>query len=302
MVILFTLISCESRDVEHSSPIAISKNSGNKLSQNIRRNEVGANNPTFREESILIFGELIDENEAPLGNVNIKYVVIRAANMKYSVKNEDFQLGAAITDSSGRFEIREESAMGVELLEFDKPGWTLVPSMARMACSIKDKRDLPGFATERPLVFMMMKEGRVIPKKIKQRVPLTWNGATTHTEIEFAELMINLVGNRERGPGQKHGFDWGTEISIEGGGIQRFQSEGAMLAPTDGYMPTIRYSVNKDDPNWRGEIGSDALWVYRTADGKYGTIELMVYATDDNDHYESLCIIHHNPTGERYLR
>ena len=255
------------------------------------------------EERDLIFsGKIIDHNEMPFAGAMIKYGVSRASDIKASSTNDDFEFGSAVSDSDGRFEIRKESVLAIQVMQIEKPGWTLVESRGRFGCSVRDNAKLPRIARGNPLVFMMMPEDRVIPKSIQKSVEFQWNREVPQIRLDDSGVLLNLHLKRDRRPGQYDGFDWSIEFSIEGGGIRKLHEEGLMLAPTEGYMPLIRYEARRDDPDWSASVDINLMHVYRTAAGEYGTLEIQFFASRDDDADSAIVTMYHNPTGERYLR
>lgn len=256
-----------------------------------------------KEKELELYGEIVDPNGMGVDGVDVTYSMIDASYYMRNNLDERPYIHVTRSDEDGRFAIHREKAIGIFLMKLEKSGMEWLDYRGRHHVLAKDIGRIPRITQSNPLVFMMVPEGRYVPRYKSQRVVFTWNQGPTRSALAGVDLDLMIDLKRSRNAHDEESFDWSMEVSLDQGEIQELHTEGPMLAPLDGYQPRFCYKQYGGDPNWSGSIGGELILVYRTAKGEYGTLDFLLDMTTREGEPDSVIVTgHHNPTGERYLR
>jgi len=214
-----------------------------------------------------------------------------------------------VSDTNGKFEIRDASGDVLAIKSLEKEGYEPEPHALREFGYHTSER----FSADpnSPIVFKMWKtnihEQLITGQKSFQIVP---DGRTYL--INLTKGMITESGEgdlkvwvKRPGPivfGQR--YDWSCEVdAISGGILQETDVHSSMYsAPVDGYIPAFQFE-QKVSSGWGDTTGTKRFYVMLNNGQEYGRISIELFAYY-NDHIPGLIRIQYaiNPSGSRILR
>jgi hypothetical protein len=260
---------------------------------------------------IHFWGKILDQNERPIQGVDVEYnySTEHAGGTDTAWAQQNMHKGIARSDSAGMFVIEGIRGHTLSLERFVKSGYKDSTRRSRVYNYYGDTsaaKFSPNPAS--PVVFVMrgeaaseklIKHGGTFGKTARvagDGTPLRWDLSKDRPDPE-GELQIVLM--REPAVVARLGQTvlWSANVAIVGGGIVEAPSEEEFYeAPEQGYRPEVSY------PKLEQKRGVSARSFYvRTRDGKYGRIELDLYADDEGPTARCLVKAVLNPSGSRSL-
>ncbi len=263
----------------------------------------GSNRP------ITFWGKVIDQDEKPVSGVQVRYSYTTEHGNLLGVPwgKQRSHGGQELTDEQGLFQIRGIKGHLLEIDELRKPSY----QSTKRAAAIYDysgSNPKRVFVADRqkPVIFGMVQLERTQDILITAEsgkglrvpgdgTPARWDLRTGNKDPD-GELI--LIFKRDPPTLTRAGElkSWQLEIGVREGGVALAEAnEVIMQAPHNGYLPAIAY------PQKRSDGSPDAAFYFKTADGKYGRLQLGFYPSDQGASARLFIEAWINPTGSRFL-
>jgi hypothetical protein len=260
---------------------------------------------------IKLFGKVVDQNEQPIAGVSVRYSYSTEQGNMLGVAwaKQIIHKGEAATDAAGMFTVSgmKGHALTIEILA--KEGYEYKSRGANVYNFYGDT--LSGKFTpesKSPVIFVMVSKATAEPLVSyggsfgkTMRLPgdgtpvrwSLWNGRTDPT----GELQLTLKRDPAVLARVGQPVTWSAKVEVIGGGIvEAMPNNPIYRAPEEGYAQAIDY------PKAEQMRGVPARSFYiRTAEGKYGRVELDLYADDEGATARCLIKASMNPSGSRNL-
>lgn len=237
--------------------------------------------------AIAFWGRISDENGDPIPNVNVAYTYsIDHGNERGSAWiDEEERDGVVTSDLAGIFVIQGLTGHYLTLESFAKPNYIY---RKRFSLTYNFYGDAPSgrFVSrpERPVHFAMIRTTATEPLvQVKGRVEVRGDGTAERWNLWSGEADPNgelaVVFRADPGvsanPAQI--LNWSADLEVVGGGITEAPwEEDVRRAPESGYSRSVAY------PKVDQKQGVPHRSFYlRTADGKYGRIQVELSTSHD---------------------
>lgn len=259
---------------------------------------------------IHLYGQCLDQDGKPLPYVGLNLSVRQWYFLPVVGASGRFIQRTVASDADGRFELKGVTGdvAGVDLAI--KEGYDWVQRGRSSASFDHSYEPLPTYV--KPLILWFWKRLGAEPLYHNQpflATRLRCDGTSATGDLITGKkevagdnpfVRFALKRNPEALPNQSSGkFDWHLTVEIPGGGMQQTFTNMPFAAPTNGYVPSVLFSVTTNDLAWRNE--TNANFYYRTAKGQYGYLTVHLSAgypgTETPVRWNSLL----NPTGSRVL-
>ncbi|MCW1885478.1 hypothetical protein OKA04_12130 [Luteolibacter flavescens] len=243
-------------------------------------------------------GKVVDENGAPLGDVDVKYKVLSGSYIFSGPKQVSFN-SSVVTKSDGSFSIGRRAGMILIVGPLGKGGYRDVLSDGRsFGYGGVPQPHLPDVAN--PVVFLMVPEGAARLEKIDSpRLSFAWNEGSIRVPVAgLGTLVLDPVRAVEV-PVLGEKFDWKIGLSVEGAQIVDCGIEFPVIAPDSGYVGNLKYEASKDDEEWPSMLRR--YIAFKSDTGEYGLIELGIYVDRRNHRVNGTLNIIKNASGARNL-
>jgi hypothetical protein len=254
---------------------------------------------------------VVDQKQRPISGVEVEYnYSTEQGNMTGVAWGEQkLHRSKVTTDVSGMFQVEGIKGHTLSIESLTKEGYSYT---SRVANVYNYSGDTPSgrFMPEpaRPLVFVMIEKvtaeslisyGGNFGKTLRlpgSGAPVRWNlwkgepDPTGELQITFKRepAVLARVGDASV---------WSAKLGILGGGVvEASPDEGFYRAPESGYVAELDY------PKIEQKRGRPARSFYlKTSEGKYGRMELNLYADDEGPTARCLIRAVMNPSGSRVL-
>lgn len=210
------------------------------------------------------------------------------------------------TDDQGRFSFTKEQGAGM-YVRVEVPGWAPVTGPRKLYVYAEGlNQTLPFPTKEAPEEFVF----EIRPPEAELR-PIHTGALRFEDDGVSLEVAPRKVAPYGVEPGTGEAivacsrtledaapdarFDWWCELTIPGGGFQRFTID-MDRAPESGYQETGRLEYSASDPEWDDRADRDLI--VKFADGKYGFVRISMRM--DGDFYVAFDGVW-NPTGSTWL-
>lgn len=261
---------------------------------------------------IKFWGRVVDQNGAPLEGVKVSY----SRQTEHSTlpgmpwANSKIHRGETATSAGGNFSITGVSGHYLTIEGFAKAGYRTPEQFAPARANYDYFGSGPSgrFNADksRPVEFVMLAERAVEPlvahggnfgRQVRvpaDGTPVRWNLWTGKSDPD-GELQVTFK-REATGAGQTG--SWEAKVEVIGGGIvEAPRDENVWQAPEEGYQSAADYPKAEQT---RGDP-SRAFYI-KTADGKYGRLELELFANDRGPTARCLVKTQMNPQlGSRSL-
>lgn len=261
---------------------------------------------------ITFWGKVVDPDGTPIEAAEVSFSYSTEHGNVAGAPWSDTRVnkGSISSNAAGLFTIHDIRGSGLTIEDIRKPGYKFVRAASKAF-------DYHGSTAEgpfkpdatKPVPFVLVSTGAVdqivffggvLGESIRvpaDGTPVRWSLLKGKAEPD-GELQITFqrtpkiltrVGERPS--------SWSAVIEVLGGGIMEGRLDDEMqMAPADGYAKSVEYPQIEQK---RG-VGARSFYV-KTADGKYGRIQLEIYANDEGPAVR--CIIRGslNPTGSRLV-
>jgi hypothetical protein len=210
------------------------------------------------------------------------------------------------SDSGGLFSLHGKRGEGLTVW-FNKEGYYSSQG-GQMSFNYAFGPDILSPDPRNPVIFTLRKKGKVdpliqseFPPGMGQIVQLRGDG--TPVEIDLFNGRKASQGNgqlrlelwRAKAEKTNSKFDWKCQLSVPGGGLVETDQEFAFEAPQEGYTPSLAFSLQATNQNWRDDLTTK--YYLRLPDGKYGRIDFYLLAFNGVFTVKSAI----NPSGARSL-
>jgi hypothetical protein len=260
---------------------------------------------------ITFFGKIVDQRGDPVPAVSIKFSYSVEHGNPIGVPWSDTTVtkGEITSGTNGMFSIGEIRGSSLHIESLDKEGFQHNPRGA-MVFNYFGHTASGKFVPNRdkPVLFVMVNKTTAEPLVSYggnfgttmhlpgNATPVRWSiwkgQQDPNGELEITFKREPAVLARVGQP-----VTWSAKVAIIGGGIvEASPDELFYRAPAEGYLSELNY------PKAEQKRGVPARSFYvRTADGKYGRIELDLYADDEGSTARCLIKAVMNPSGSRVL-
>jgi hypothetical protein len=258
--------------------------------------------------AINFWGQVADQNGVPLPGVRVAYTYSIDHGNDFGVAwiEQEIRNGEAVTDTDGSFAITGLTGHDLTLESLSKPDYIY---RMRFSLSYNFYGDTPKGKFEprsdQPVRLMMIHKSATEPLiHVKGGLRVSGDGTPGRWNLWNGESDPNgeLTVTLKRDPAvlerSGHLVWWSADLQIIGGGIiEAPWEEDVHRAPESGYSMTVAY------PREQQKEGVPRRSFYvRTADNKYGRIQVELYAGDDGPSARCFVTCDMNPgAGSRNL-
>lgn len=260
----------------------------------------------FANQPVRFYGQVIDQNDAPLPGVKVTLSVRRTIEVLPGLLHDNSDQFDVVTDTAGRFQLTDAKGalLGVKTLE--KAGYESSAHSQRYFWYYEneDKKYRPD--ANAPEVFRMWKLAgaeTLMHKGIGTRIP--YDGRSVNFDLQ-AEREVPSGGDIRvtltRTPLQiKRGqdkYEWTATIEAVNGGVFVSNDEFMYRAPESGYESKLVISVSAQDPKWSAD---KEVSFYLKSRGGYARVhaKFMTDSEKPSTGFDIEAFI--NPTGSRNL-
>jgi hypothetical protein len=260
---------------------------------------------------INFWGKVVDPNRRPIDGVKIEYSYsTEHGNLFGSAWAEQkIYKDEVTTDANGMFAVRGIKGHTLNIESLVKEGYNYA-SRGTKVYDYYGNNASGKFTPEpaHPIVFVMVNKvaaeelishGGAFGKTIRlpgDGTPVRWSLWKGRPDPN-GELKLTLKRDPSVLARVGQTADWSAKVGVVGGGIvEALPDETVHQAPAEGYVSELNY------PKSEQKRGVPARSFYiKTADGKYGRIELDLYADDEGPTARCLIKIVMNPSGSQNL-
>lgn len=298
--------------VGHSpSPTAFLARDDEKHRQQQERDKAVAEAIETTNVPITFWGKVVDQDQQPMGGVGVHYnfSTEHANALGVAWGQQKVHKGEVTTDVAGLFAVSGIRGHTLTIESLVKQGYHHISRRAQVY-DYYGNSSTGRFTPQpsNPVVFVMMSKtaaehlvsyGGNFGKTIRlpgDGQPMRWSlwkGAyDPGGELQISFKRDPVILERIGAP-----ISWSAQIRIVGGGIvQALPDEPFYRAPEEGYVSELDY------PKVEQKRGVPARSFYiKTAEGKYGRIELHLYADDEGATARCLIKVTLNSSGSRVL-
>ena len=258
------------------------------------------------------WGKVIDQNGNPVASVEVTFIyTTEHANVAgVAWGRQEVHQGSVVSDQTGVFSITGLRGNGLSIKDLRKEGFEYKPHRSS-SFDYYGSTAAGKFTPDprNPFLFVMVNQTTAEPLVSyggnfgkTMRVPgdgtpsrwNLWNGQPDpkgDLQITFSREPAALA---RVGPPRA----WSAKVEVVGGGITEAPADEAIYrAPEDGYASAVDY------PKVEQKRGVSARTFYvKTADGKYGRVQLELYPGDEGPTARCLIKAQMNPSGSRNLQ
>jgi len=234
-----------------------------------------------------LWGKVVDEDARPVGGATIDYEYsIEHGNLKgVAWSDQEIRTGQAITDQEGLFSVRGLSGHALGILAVKHPDYQY-RSKGALSFDFYGSTASGKFVPDqrKPVVFTLVQKQRLerlihLDGNLQVRgdgTPERWNLWSGEADPN-GELAVIFRSDPGLSASPAQVVNWSAELEIVGGGISEAPwDEEVRRAPESGYLATVFY------PKVDQKQGVPHRSFYlRTADGKYGRIEVELSTSHD---------------------
>ena len=225
---------------------------------------------------IEFYGIAVDENGKPLEGVEILWDIVKSGSFAPSLGLAAGENGSIRTSKDGRFTIKNETGVTLEIKSLAKDGYhevnRTVKSYGYGSNSNPHQPD-----RLKPEKFVMIRDGG--NRSIKKYIPLAfdWDGKIKEISIPLSgrtEVIIltpEIIGQKPN----SRDYNWRIKIQIKNAVVVTGKMGDARLAPIDGYLPEIKLESDIEG-QWGSE--ANALLYIKTADNQFGEVIFSAYS------------------------
>jgi hypothetical protein len=294
-----------------STPASPARGDGALLQQQ-ERNKAIAEAIEKTNVPINFWGKVVDQDRQPIAGVSVRYSYSTEHGNVLGVAwgQQKIHKNEVTTDATGIFTVSGFKGHTLTIESLIKEGY-IYTSRGTQVYNYYGDNASGKFTPEaaNPVVFVMMHKSIAEPLvsyggSFGKTTRLPGNGTPVRWSIwkgqpdPNGELQITF--KREPAVLARVGdfATWSATVEIVGGGIiEASPDEPFYRAPSEGYISKLEY------PKVEQKRGVPARSFYvKTADGKYGRIELDLYADDEGPTARCLIKAIMNPSGSRILQ
>ena len=260
--------------------------------------------------AIVFYGQILDQFGQPVPGVRVETHVAGLGVNSFVTHEMKGNTNTFFSDASGRFVI---SGLRGESLSFHlfKEGYELAPQ------SPLGFDYGPGVAAHHepnptnPVVYRMWKrQGAAELKGFYNRGMIPSDGQSIWiaensekwSRTELPDSILKLTVNRKRRVvtfDDKSHYQWGVEVNMLGGGVQKTDDPFLYESPESGYSSVLSIRHEAGDANWIWE--QRIVFYFRTKTGKFGHGEMFISNWQNQDEIYCELGLTWNPDGSRNL-
>ncbi len=263
------------------------------------KEELDRKRAEFMNIPIVFYGRVVDQDSKPIRNAVVSSQVDRARNLleQHAGSNPTTMCDDAFTDGAGLFTISGPKGYVLSIISIRKEGYR---SALHNATFSYDRR-LPNPHQpdpSAPMEFVLIREDLPMAEKVFDRtLGFAWNTGPIMIEPgqEIGTLALNPSRSGINPANRRQQFDWKVDVSANGFGMTRVSGPWPETAPAGGYISRIVYDYPKAASDWVS--GVDHKYAIKTANGKYGLLELCIYADHQDNRVCASVTIYLNKSG-----
>jgi hypothetical protein len=261
--------------------------------------------------SINFWGKVVDQNQRLIGGVKVQYTYsTEHGNLSRSAWGEQkIHKGEVTTDAAGIFAIHGIKGHTLTIESLVKEGYKYESRGVKVYDYYRDKA-FEKFTPEqaRPVVFVMVNKAAAEPlisyggafgKTLRlpgDGTPARWSLWRGQPDPN-GELKLTLKREPPVIARVGQSVNWSAKVEvIDGGIVEASPDEPLYQAPAEGYVSELDYSKVEQ----KHGVPARSFYI-KTADGKYGRIELDLYADDEGPTARCLIKASMNPSGSQNL-
>jgi hypothetical protein len=236
---------------------------------------------------IKFWGKVVDQDGQALGGVRIEYdyLIVHGDISGSSWGYLEARTGEALSDGDGVFSIQRLKGKSLEFSAFKRSGYQF-RIKGDWGFDYYGSRPSGKFVPDqrKPVVFTMVRRDWLEPLiHMEGHLRVSANGSPEGWSLWDGEpdyrgelvIVFKAEPTVPANPAQR--LNWSADLAIVGGGIIECPwDEEIRRAPESGYVPTIAYPQEAQKQGTPGR----AFYV-KTADGKYGRLEIDISPSDD---------------------
>jgi hypothetical protein len=224
-----------------------------------------------------LHGRVEDESGRPISGALIKY----SLNDKYF---KDGTKGTTMSDRNGKFTVQGNGAS--VYVHVQKQGYYRIAERSYGSIGANQPT-----SPEMPAVFVLKAAGQpqILVGNAVERGHVPVDGTPKEIHLSRKKLVMEGAGHLRVEvwvtavqPGQRRGFQWKCRLSVPGGGLAERSDPMSFMAPSEGYEPSVEYSMpanTSPDTEWRRSI--ERQFYLKLPDRTYARGRL--YLTIDHD-------------------
>lgn len=250
---------------------------------------------------IVFWGKVQDELGAAISGATIRFHIRGSGILNaMGLLEEDVSNGKVMSAGNGTFSISPRPGMALTIESITKPGYKLLENQ-KLNFSYTVTSSLHKPDEKKPLIYAMQREdARDEISTWQKKAKLPWNEGDLRIDLSNGELSPtgNLILTPARS-GSVGRFDWSLSIRVDGGELVEAEPNTAPIAPVAGYTSKIDWKFAAADKDFVS--GLDTAVYYRIK-GKYGRLQLLVYADVEPDSYSLHLDSSANTSGGRTMQ
>ena len=247
---------------------------------------------------IEFYGRTVDQDGRPLVGVSVDYHITSTPTVPVPWGPSETTKGSTGTDADGQFVIKGHRGHGLSF-SLRKDGYRERGGGATYSANESESHH-PDPA--KPVAFTLIRDDLPLAEKVYgKNLSFVWNAGqvTVNCGPALGSLVLTPKRNGMNTANRQQSFDWSVDVVATGFGMALLSDETAKVAPTDGYQPGHIYDFPRDAKAWRSVVTDK--YTIRTADGKYGLMELALYGDHSDNGACGSVTIYLNPSGARNI-
>ena len=282
-----------------------------KALQGEERNKAMAQAIERTNVPISFWGKVVDQGQEPIGGARVRYNYSTEHSNAPGVAwgQQKIHKNETITDATGIFAVSGIRGRTLTIESLEKEGYNYVSKEAQVY-NYYGNSPSGKFVPEssHPVVFVMMNKaaseqlvsyGGNFGKTVRlpgNGTPIRWNLWKGQPDPE-GQLQVTFKRDPTVLARVGQPVAWSAKVEIIGGGIAEAPPDEPLYqAPESGYVSELDYPKVEQK---RG-IPTRSFYI-KTGEGKYGRIELHLYADDEGPTARCLIKTIMNPSGSRVL-
>ena len=254
----------------------------------------------FMNIPIIFYGRVVDQDSKPLAGVQIMPQVKRSTNLveHYAEVDPVTKCQPVFTDASGHFVIQGYRGY---LLDFSLTrdgyrGWGGGASYDRRLPDCHKPN------ANKPVEFMLISDDLPMAERVYSKIlSFVWNTGPVTVDCgpTVGSMVLTPTRNGMNPASKRQAFDWSVDVLATGFGMVLLTEKTPKVVPTDGYDPSHRYNNRREVKEWPSRVRDQ--YAIRTADGKYGLMELQLFGDGEDNGVSGNVTIYLNKSGARNI-
>ena len=254
---------------------------------------------------INFWGKVVDQDDRPVAGVKISFFLRKGVELAPGIPSAKQEKITTETDGSGRFQLTDVRGDAISIDSMVKEGYELSPKVVKSFAYTRAPQIFTPDANS-PVIYTMLQKSKPEPLvHYDKAVKVPVDGAPVNFDLwkgvpsPDGELRVSFTRNPPQIVRGGAHFDWSLSAEVSGGGLVEVGPEPMFRAPETDYLDSISMEMRADSSLWRAAVNKS--FYLKTRDGKYGRIELRLYADDEGATVRCHVEAHMNPSGSRNL-